>query len=357
MKPKAVVRIFESQLTSNSQFPRRTEVRLPGLSLLLLSVSGYAQDRLPVIDMHMHATTADSQGPPPVALCVPMSFAPWDPATEYVDVFVLALKEPACADPIWSPESDRELLSETLKVMDRRNVLGVLSGSPERVAEWMDAAPERFFPGINFRLGANTISPGSLRNLHKEGRLAVFAEITNQYVGVSPDDERMDPYWNLAEELDIPVGIQLGAGPPGAIYLGAAEYRARLSSALSLEEVLADHPRLRVYIMHAGYPLLDDLLAVLYAHPQVYVGIGLIVHTQPRPAFYGFLKGITDAGFGKRVMFGSDQIVWPTTIELGIRVIEEAPFLDEKQKRDILYNNAARFLRLSDKDIARHHGM
>jgi predicted TIM-barrel fold metal-dependent hydrolase len=124
-----------------------------------------------------------------------------------------------------------------------------------------------------------------------------------------------------------------------------------------MEEVLVQHPRLRVYLMHAGYPLLDDLLALLYAHPQVYVGVGVIVHTQPRAAFYRFLRGIVEAGFGKRVMFGSDQMVWPETIERGIATIEAAPFLSDAQKRDILYNNAARFLRLSAETIARHHGM
>ena len=30
-------------------------------------------------------------------------------------------------------------------------------------------------------------------------------------------------------------------------------------------------------------------------------------------------------------------------------------FLSEEQKRDILYNNAARFLRLSKEQIERHH--
>jgi uncharacterized protein len=43
-------------------------------------------------------------------------------------------------------------------------------------------------------------------------------------------------------------------------------------------------------------------------------------------------------------------------IERAVEVIMEAPFLSEEQKRDILYNNAARFLRLSDEEIARHHG-
>ncbi len=132
---------------------------------------------------------------------------------------------------------------------------------------------------------------------------------------------------------------------------------ARLHSALTMEEVLVRHPQLRVYLMHAGYPLLDELLAVLYAHPQVYVDVGVIVYTQPRPAFYRFLRGIVEAGFGERVMFGSDQMVWPGTIERAIAIINEASFLTEGQKRDILYNNAARFLRLSETEIARHHDM
>ena len=101
--------------------------------------------------------------------------------------------------------------------------------------------------------------------------------------------------------------------------------------------------------------MLDDLLAVLYAHPQVYVDIGVIVYILPRAEFYRYLKTIVEAGYGKRVMFGSDQMVWPGVIERAVEVIEQAPFLSEEQKRDILYNNAARFLRLSDEEIAKHH--
>ena len=53
-----------------------------------------------------------------------------------------------------------------------------------------------------------------------------------------------------------------------------------------------------------------------------------------------------DAGFGKRILFGSDQMVWPHTIAVAIDTIEQAPFLSAAQKRDIFYNNAVRFLRL-----------
>jgi predicted TIM-barrel fold metal-dependent hydrolase len=54
-------------------------------------------------------------------------------------------------------------------------------------------------------------------------------------------------------------------------------------------------------------------------------------------------------------MFGSDQMVWPGTIERGIQVIERAPFLSDAEKRDILYNNAAKFLRFTEEEISRHH--
>jgi predicted TIM-barrel fold metal-dependent hydrolase len=43
-------------------------------------------------------------------------------------------------------------------------------------------------------------------------------------------------------------------------------------------------------------------------------------------------------------------------IEPAIRTIEQASFLTAAQKRDIFYNNAARFLRLSEAERASHRG-
>jgi predicted TIM-barrel fold metal-dependent hydrolase len=315
-----------------------------------------AQPREPIIDVHQHALPADDQGPPPLAMCTPFpEFPAWDPATSYGDLLMRLLKEPACDDPIWSPMTDDEVMNQTIAIAERRNIIGVLSGPAERIAAWAKASPRRFIRGLSLNLaGPNVPSVAALRAMHDRGELQVLGEVTNQYAGILPDDPRMEPYWAMAEALDIPVGIHVGTGPPGVIYLGSPGYRARMHSALTLEDVLVRHPKLRVYAMHAGYPLLDDLLAVLYAHPQLYVDIGVIVYTQPRPAFYRYLSAIVDAGFGRRVMFGSDQMVWPGTIERALAVIEEAPFLSAAQKRDILYNNAARFLRLSAGDIARH---
>jgi predicted TIM-barrel fold metal-dependent hydrolase len=94
----------------------------------------------------------------------------------------------------------------------------------------------------------------------------------------------------------------------------------------------------------------------MWAHPQVHVDVGVIAWVLPRAEFHRYLQRIIDAGFGKRVMFGSDQMLWPGMIEYAIDVIEQAPTLTNEQKRDILYNNAARFLRLAAEVIDQHHG-
>ncbi len=121
----------------------------------------------------------------------------------------------------------------------------------------------------------------------------------------------------------------------------------RLSSMLLLEDVLTRHPKLRIRAMHAGWPLIDDVSATLYAHPQLYVDVGVISFTFPRKDFYNYLERLIDAGFENRVMFGSDEMVWPEALSAAIDSVQTAPMLSEEQKRDILYNNAARFLRLT----------
>ena len=176
-----------------------------------------------------------------------------------------------------------------------------------------------------------------------------LGELGLQYEGLSPSDPRMEPWYTLAEELDIPIGIHMGLTKPGGIYDAFPKYRASLSDPLLLEEVLIRHPKLRVYVMHAGWPMLDQMMALMWAHPQVYVDTSVINWAVPREEFHTYLRRLVEAGFGRRIMFGSDQMVWPEAIGMAIEGIESAEFLSEQEKRDILYNNAATFFRLGDR--------
>ncbi len=316
----------------------------------------------PIIDMHLHARRAAYAGADVPPMCAPFAVMPRsDPAK---GIYAgMSFNVPPCETPIPPEKTDEAVLSRTVEVMERLNIVGVVSGEPELMARWTAAAPRRIIPAVDYRLpeskGVDHVgvrSLADLRALHAAGRLRVIGEVMAQYEGVRVDDPSMDPLWSLAEELDVPVAIHMGPGEPGQPYAEASGYRASLGDPLLLEEVLVRHPRLRVSIMHAGYPMADRTRALLFSYPHVYVDIGSIVYTEPRPAFYAFLKALVDAGYGDRIMFGSDQMIWPGIIEPSVRAVADAPFLSEEQKRDIFYNNAARFLRLSREEIDRHHG-
>jgi predicted TIM-barrel fold metal-dependent hydrolase len=59
-----------------------------------------------------------------------------------------------------------------------------------------------------------------------------------------------------------------------------------------------------------------------------------------------FLRNAKEAGYLDRIMFGSDQMIWPYAIEKSIRFLNSLTFLTKQEKEDIFYNNAARFLKL-----------
>lgn len=314
----------------------------------------------PIIDMHLHARPANYAGANPPPMCAPFTIMPRsDPRDGIYEG--MELNGPPCAQSIPAAPTDEAVLAGTLTAMEKLNIFGVVSGEPGLVSEWTKRAPSRLMPAVDYRLpgtaGQKHVAPKSielLRFLHRQGKMVVIGEIMAQYEGVAIDDPRLDPLWTLAVELDVPVAIHMGPGEPGQPYAGGS-YRVALGDPLLLEPVLRKYPKLRVSIMHAGYPMADRLRALLFSYPHVYAEIGGIVYTEPRQSFYAFLKEIVDAGYGDRILFGSDQMIWPGVIEPSVQSINKAPFLTNEQKRDILYNNAARFLRLTPAQIAAHH--
>lgn len=334
--------------------------RLLILAALISGPASAQQSHEPIIDMHLHARAAQYAGQDPPPMCTPFQIMPRsDPKDGVYEG--MTFDTPPCKAPVRAATSDDQVMRETIAAMERLNIYGVVSGEPDRVRDWAAAAAGRILQAADYRLpGTEGVShvgvrtTDTLRRLHAEGRLSVIGEIMAQYEGVAPDDPRMEPLWALAEELDVPVAIHMGPGEPGQPY-SEGGYRVALGDPLLLEPVLVRHPRLRLSVMHAGYPMADRMRALMFSYPQVYVDIGSIVYTEPRPAFYAFLRELVDAGYGDRIMFGSDQMIWPGVIGASVSVIKEAPFLNAAQKRNIFYNNAARFLRLTKEQIAEQH--
>lgn len=280
--------------------------------------------RPPIIDMHLHAYRLDDGEPPAV-----------NPVTG----------RPSAA------RTSAELRDMTLAELERYNIVkAVTSGPPETVAQWREVAPDRIM------VSAWVDEAGPLPDLARlsaemqAGRVHVLGELILQMRGMAPNDPRMEPYYALAEDMDIPVGIHTGIGPPGTPYEPCCpNFRVTLGNPILVEEVLIRHPRLRIYLMHGGAPYLQETKAILSVYPQVYVDLATINWILPREEFHGYLRELVRAGFGRRLLFGSDQMVWPEAIGMAVEGIESAAFLTAEEKRDIFYNNAVRFLKLDEK--------
>ena len=301
-------------------------------SVFLLAIMIFCQHAVaqaaksdPVIDMHMHGPLAEGWGPP---------------------------------------------IEEWLDKIDSLNIKKVaLAAYAEQLAEWVPKSPDKLVPSLMFPCLAqavNACNPDSddwpdlewVRSEIRAGRIQMFGEVITELYGVFPSDKKLEPYFALAEEFDIPFGLHMGPGPAWAaetesIYKQFPDFQISAGNPLELEAILRRHPNLRLFVMHAGWPMVDEMLTILWHNPNVYVELGHLQIATSRAEYYHYLKRLVDAGYGDRVMYGSD--VGLDEYGEGIRAILAAEFLTESQKRDILYNNAARFLRLPAHDIAADH--
>jgi predicted TIM-barrel fold metal-dependent hydrolase len=320
-------------------------------AFLAVSASLFAQaqtapgaKRPPIIDVHVH-TLAGIPGVGPMCPFNPQFLAS-DPKSQESPI---GWAPQDCTLQLQPAKSIDEYRKALLAEYEELNVTAVVMGDPTEVRKWKDAAPARIIMGTSFDggMGSTSFVPlDDLRSAFTKGGIQVMGEVGLQYLGMSPSDMSVDKYFALAEELDVPVGIHMGTGGSGRANIAMPRFRASMGNPLLLEDVLARHPKLRLWIMHAGYPMIDNLLTLLQANSHVYVDVAGLIWSYPLKEVHGYIQRIVEAGFEDRVMFGTDEMIWPKLMATSISVIEEATYLTPQQKRDILYNNAARFLRL-----------
>lgn len=315
-------------------------LHLMACGVLLASTTGYAQKAKnePIIDAHLHAMWFGK------AVNCSGDLQEWRPR-DASPTFTVDEVRSLCNRIVEAPPTQEAYETEVLKNLEQYNIIGVTSGMPDMTARWHQKLPARIIPGVfgSPGDGPRDLHVDALREQIKAGKVKVLGEIIAQYSGIAPDNPAMEPIFALAEELDVPVAIHMGPGAPAAAYVGQPNYLVSASNPLALESVLRKHPRLRIQVMHASWPFVDAMIAMMYSHPQIYVDTAILDWGIPRQAFYYHLKRLVDAGFANRIMYGSDEFFFPQAMKDSIDAIQNAPFLSEKQKRDIFYNNAARF--------------
>jgi hypothetical protein len=296
------------------------------LTAILITTIVIAQERkLPIIDMHLHSSTEIWSD---VSPCYP----------------------PDDCEGIKTTVSDpKELLGLTIAQMDKHNiVLAVLSGNDLDESYRWAKADSRFIVGPMIGNPAD-VDLNRIRNDIEDGKIKIIGEITSQYFGIAINDPSLEKVMELASEFNIPVQAHVtGTG-------GGPNFPTAKGDPLLVSEVIQKNPNLKIYIENAGFPYVDKTVSLMYTYPTAYGDLSTLTWIVPRNVFHKYLRELIEAGLGKRLMFGSDQMLWPQRIEDAIDAINSAEYLTEEQKRDIFYNNAARFLELSNEDIKRHH--
>lgn len=248
--------------------------------------------------------------------------------------------------------TNAQVMHDYLRLANELHItVSVLSGpDPRTVYEWHNANQWHFVPALMIDAPFDATRAKQIREWVKSGKIAVLGEVGLEYSGLSPQDPGYEAYFKLASELDVPLAIHMGPVTPAKTLLGLKSALVRNGDPLLLEDALTKYPRVRLQVMHAGWPFTDHMIAIMTAYPNVYVDIANTGYVFGPNDLHYHLKRMVDAGLGKRIMWGSDTS-GPFEIEKAVREslanIQSADFLTAEQKRDILHDNAARFFRLS----------
>lgn len=172
----------------------------------------------------------------------------------------------------------------------------------------------------------------------KEGKIDYLGEILNQYYGISSSDSLLFPYYRLAQQYNLPVGIHTGGAGPNH---GSPNFKMELGSPLLMKTMLSRFPNLRVWIMHSGDQYYKETIEIMQENNLVYSDISVISNPDivPPNKFSTIMKTLVDAGLEDRIMFGTDN----GNIEKVIMAVESLHFLSTEQKNKLYYQNAERF--------------
>lgn len=309
-------------------------------TLLFLQNSISAQDSQqnflndqPVIDMHFHITKG------------------YEESETYHDLH---------------PDIDRAKLEWMVQNFSENNVVLALGGGNKKYATMYAEADDIFWSGLIFPCSKlveqdqpcekEFYSEKELREIYTQGALKILGESMFNYYGIPPTDERLAPYWKIAAEFDLPVGIHSDPGPP-VERVNKEEnphYDPNYANPELLRPILEQYPDLKIYLMHYGGEYSDEAIELMKAYPQIYCEMTATSLFMPKALLEPNLRKLYEAGLGDRLMFGSDYF---GTVEQHLQVILDIHWLSDDQKRDIFYNNAARFLGLSQAEIERHYLM
>jgi len=140
--------------------------------------------------------------------------------------------------------------------------------------------------------------------------------------GIPLNHRDLYPIYAKCLELDVPVVMQTGHS--------AERMPSAMGQPILLDDVALYFPELRIVASHTGWPWVQELIAMAWKHPNVYIGAGAHAPKYWAPELVQFLNS---RGQGK-VLWGTDFPVVTHTDSLEqVRALNLKPFALEKLLR------------------------
>lgn len=232
-------------------------------------------------------------------------------------------------------------LKQVVEDMDKANIkCGLLVGAENSATGKIHAAyPGRFLTFVTFDPLDGMRAVREFERLVKEEG-ANGLRLSALYNGVVASDRRYYPLYAKAAELDVPVRIYtaMNYANDRAYDLGHPRY---------LDEVAVDFPELRIVAGLAGWPWVNEMVALLRRHPNLYVDTAAHhprYFAQPGSGWEQFLQ-FGNTLLQDKVMVGLSRYLFGTSFESLIEEYRKLP-LKDKVVEKWLYGNAATFLRM-----------
>lgn len=111
--------------------------------------------------------------------------------------------------------------------------------------------------------------------------------------GISLNDKLYYPFYAKCCELNIPAFMQVGHS--------AESMPSRLAQPILLDDIALDFPELTIVGAHTGWPWIEEMIALAWKHPNVYIGIDAHLPKYLDPSLLNFLK-----------TRGKGKVVWGT---------------------------------------------
>jgi predicted TIM-barrel fold metal-dependent hydrolase len=170
----------------------------------------------------------------------------------------------------------------------------------EKVAEVVAAHPDRFsgLAGVDPTEGMR-----GLRELERAVKELGFkgAHLYPHWFEMAPDHARYYPIYAKCCELDIPIQMQVGH----CLRYSAERPLKSVGRPITLDTIACDFPELKLVGIHIGWPWTEEMIAVAYKHPNVYIGTDAYAPKHWDKNFVHFMNS-----FGQdKVIFGTDYPV------------------------------------------------